>query len=115
MGVITGILLSTYTLLLGTLAMTSQFLMLKKIMSTILHHNTFFFTENLEFLPGSTKYFHVLARVFVISDIREFMIGQQTNDANYLKTKTNMAGVGTNKTLLLDAYCSKRINDTEFI
>ena len=34
---------------------------------------------------------------------------------NYLKTKTNMAGTSTNKTLLLDAYCSKTINDTKFL
>ena len=33
----------------------------------------------------------------------------------YLKTKTNMAGTSTNKTLLLDVYCSKTINDTEFL
>ena len=26
-----------------------------------------------------------------------------------------MVGVSTNKTLLLDVYCSKRINDTEFL
>ena len=33
----------------------------------------------------------------------------------YLKTKTNMAGTSTNKTLLMDVYCSKTINDTEFL
>ena len=29
--------------------------------------------------------------------------------------KTNMAGASTNKTLLLDVYCSKTISDIEFI
>ena len=49
----------TYNRLLGTLAMTSQFLLLKKIMSTILHHTSFFtvlhhtsfFTAKFEFFP----------------------------------------------------------------
>ena len=31
------------------------------------------------------------------------------------QTKTNMAGASTNETLLLDAYCSKTVNDTEFL
>ena len=31
------------------------------------------------------------------------------------KTKPNMTGGSTNKTLLLDAYCSKTINDTKFL
>ena len=37
------------------------------------------------------------------------------NGANYLKYKTNIAGASTNKTLLLDAYCSKTINETQFL
>ena len=49
-GVITGILSRTYTPLLGTLAMTNWFLMLKKIMSTRLHH-TSFFTTKFKFFP----------------------------------------------------------------
>ena len=40
---------------------------------------------------------------------------QGRNGANYLKTKTNMAGASTNKTLLLDAYCTKTVNDIEFL
>ena len=40
---------------------------------------------------------------------------QVRNGANYLKTKTNMAGTSTNKTLLLDTYFSKPINDIEFL
>ena len=55
-GAITGYFERTSTLLLGTLAVTSQFLKLKKSMSTILNH-TSFFTAKFEFLPGSTKYF----------------------------------------------------------
>ena len=37
------------------------------------------------------------------------------NGANYLKTKTNIAGASTNKTLLLASYCSQTINDTHFV
>ena len=66
-GVITGLLSRTYTPLFGTLVMTSQFFMLKNIMSTILHH-TSFFTEKFKFFPGPTKYFHGFA-IMVISDI----------------------------------------------
>ena len=62
MGVITGLLSKNYTHLLGTLAMTSWFLMMKKILSTILHHTS-------QFFPGSTKKFLVLQVRFIISDI----------------------------------------------
>ena len=51
--VITGLLSRTYTPLLGTLVL-NQFLMLKKILSKILHH-TSFFTAKYNFFPGSNK------------------------------------------------------------
>ena len=41
----------------------SRFLMLKKIVLTILYH-TFFFTAKFKFFPGSTKNFHGLAKRF---------------------------------------------------
>ena len=55
-GVITGLLSRTYTPLLGTLAMTFQFLMLKKIMSTMLHHISFF-TAKFKFFPRIFRIF----------------------------------------------------------
>ena len=39
---------------------------------------------------------------------------QGWNGENYLKTKTNMAGASTNKTLLLDVYCSKTMTPSFF-
>ena len=71
-GVIIGLLSRTYTRLLGTLAMTNWFWMLKKGLSTILHH-TSFFTEKFKSSPGSTKknltfFYFSLQGGFVISD-----------------------------------------------
>ena len=68
-GVIIGLLSRTYTRLLGTLAMTNWFLMLKKGPSTILYH-TSFFTKKFECSPGSTENFKFfLQGGFVTSDI----------------------------------------------
>ena len=62
----------TCTHLLRTLAMTNWFLMLKKGLSAILHH-TSFFTEKFECSSESTKNFDsllfFLQGLFVISDI----------------------------------------------
>ena len=53
--VITGLLSRTYTPLFGTLGL-NQFLTLKKILSKILHH-TSFYTAKFNFFPGSNKIF----------------------------------------------------------
>lgn len=52
--VFTGFLSKTFTHLLGTLAVTSWFLMLRKILSTVLHY-TFFLTAKFNFFRRSTK------------------------------------------------------------
>ena len=49
-----GLLSSTYTHLLGTFAMTNWVLVLKKGLSTVLHH-TSFFTKTFECSPESTN------------------------------------------------------------
>ena len=51
------------THLLGTLAMTNWFLILKRVLSTILHH-TFFFTAKYKCSPGSTNNSHGFASGF---------------------------------------------------
>ena len=66
-GVITGLLSRTYAHLLGTLAMTSWFLMLKKILLAILH--TSFFTAKFKFFQRLPEILMVVQEGFVIVDM----------------------------------------------
>ena len=105
------VLSRTYTHLLGTLAMTNWFSMLKKGLSTILHH-TSFFTEKFECAPGSTKkkFFEVffsLQRGFVISDI---VFGCDCPTYNpspvwELTLITQFWGFTTLRSLVLEKHC----------
>ena len=108
-GVIIGLLSRTYTHLLGTLAMTNWFLMLKKGLSTILHH-TSFFTEKFECSPESTKNFDdffSLQGGFVISDIVFGCEDPRYNPSpvRELSLLTEFSGFTTLQSLVLEKQC----------
>ena len=109
-GVIIGLLSGTCTHLLGTLAMTNWFLMLKKGLSTILHH-TSFFTEKFECSPESTRkkiltVFFFLQGGFVISDI-VFGCDDPTynpSSVRELSLLTQFSGFTTLQSLVLEKH-----------
>ena len=105
-GVITGLLSRTYTPLLGTLAMTSRFLMLKKILSTILHL-TSFFTGKFKFFQDLPKIAIVLQGGFVISDL-VFGCDNPTYNPSpirELSLLTQFSGITTLQSLVLEKQC----------
>ena len=108
-GVITGLLSRTYTPLLGTLAMTSQFLMLKKIMSTILHH-TSFFTAKFKFFSQDLPNVSMVLQVgFVISD-KVFGCDDPTynpSPVRELSLLTQFSGITTLQSLVLEKQCKE--------
>ena len=100
---ITGLLTRTDTLLLGTLAITSWFLMLKKILPTIIHH-TSFFTAKFKFFSGSTINFDGFVMGFCV--ILDIVFG--CDNATYnpspvweLSLLTQFAGITTLESLVL--------------
>ena len=102
----------TCTHLLRTLAMTNWFLMLKKGLSAILHH-TSFFTEKFECSPKSTKkknfdsFFFFLQGGFVISDI-VFGCDDPTynpSPVRELSLLTQFSGFTTLQSLVSEKHC----------
>ena len=108
-GIIIGFLSRTYTHLLGTLAMANWFWMLKKGLSTILHH-TFFFKEKFECSPESSKnfdFFFFLQGAFVISDI-VFGCDDPTynpSPVRELSLLTQFSGFTTLQSLVSEKHC----------
>ena len=112
-GIIIGLLSRTYTRLLGTLAMTNWFWILKKGLSTILHH-TSFFTEKFECSPESTRKkkltvfcFFFLQGGFVISDI-VFGCDNPTynpSPVQELSLLTQFSGFTTLQSLVSEKHC----------
>ena len=92
--------------------MTNWFLMLKKGLSTILHH-TSFFTEKFECYPESTRknltvFFSFLQGGFIISDI-VFGCDDPTYNASpvrELSLLTQFSGFTTLQSLVSEKHCN---------
>ena len=91
--------------------MTNWFSMLKKGLSTIFHHISFF-TEKFECAPGSTKkksfdIFFSLQRGFVISDIVFGCDGPTSNPSPVweLSLITQFSGFTTLQSLVSEKHC----------
>ena len=88
--------------------MTNWFLMLKKGLSTILHH-TFFFKEKFECSPGSTKnsdfFFKFLQGGFDISDKGCDDPTYNPSPVRELSLLTQFSGFTTLQSLVSEKHC----------